>query len=126
MLLTTIPPYLTGSEACAQESASNLMLQIDIKDPLMMSSRWVIAGEALHGAVRSRYRRRGIAKHDLRRKKASWAAIFIRRGRMLSSCLCFAIKAASTPLVCMGAPSRVASSLALTVKRRPALAQHLL
>ena len=85
VLLTPIPPHLTGSEACVHEFASNLMLHIDVKDPLMMLSRRVSAGEELQGEVRNRYRRRGIAKHDLRRKKASWAAIFISRGRTLSS-----------------------------------------
>jgi hypothetical protein len=61
------------------------MLQIDVKAPLMMSSRRMVPGDELQGAVRSRYRRRGTAKHDLKRKKASCAAIFISRGRTLSN-----------------------------------------
>ena len=54
VLLTPIPPHLTGREACAQESTSSLMLQIDVKAPFMMSSRRVVPGDELQGAVRSR------------------------------------------------------------------------
>ncbi len=55
MLLTPIPPYLTGREACAQESMPNLMLQIEVRAPLVTSSRRVVPGEHLQGAERSRY-----------------------------------------------------------------------
>src|SRR6267154_860086 len=71
VLLTPIPPHLTGREACSHESAVSLTLHIDSRASLMTSSRRVVTEEVLHGDVRRIYNRRGTAKLLLRRKSAS-------------------------------------------------------
>jgi hypothetical protein len=79
--LTPIPPHLTGSEACTQDPSSSLTLHNDDTASLRTLSKWIVSDEVLHGAVRSRYWRRGIAKQLLRRKNASCAAILDSLGR---------------------------------------------
>jgi len=67
VLLTPMPPHLTGREACVQESELSLTLQIEARASLMTSSKDAVSGEEEQGDVRSRYRRCGIAKLFLRR-----------------------------------------------------------
>jgi len=71
VLLTPMPPHLTGREACAHASELNLALHIEARASLTTSLKLVVSEEELQGVMRSRYCRRGIAKLLLRRKWAS-------------------------------------------------------
>jgi hypothetical protein len=66
-LRTPVPPHLTGSDACIQESSSSFMLAMDDSAFLMTSSKRIVPGTELQGEVRSKYSRRGMAKQLLRR-----------------------------------------------------------
>lgn len=55
VLLTPMPPHLTGRLACAQESELSLALQIEARASLTTSSKLVVSVEELHGVVRRRY-----------------------------------------------------------------------
>jgi len=67
VLLTPIPPHLTGREACVQESELSLTLHIEARASLTTSSKHAVSEEEEQGDVRIRYSRRGIAKLFLRR-----------------------------------------------------------
>jgi hypothetical protein len=54
VLLTPIPPHLTGRLACAHESELSLALQIEARASLMTSSKLLVSEEELHGTVRKR------------------------------------------------------------------------
>jgi len=44
-LRTPVPPHLTGSDACVQESSSSFMLAMDDSALLMTSSKRIVPGE---------------------------------------------------------------------------------
>jgi len=85
VLLTPMPPHLTGSEACAQDSSSILMLQMDESASLITMSRRPVSGEEQQGAVRRRYCSRGTARLLLSKKNSSCAAILVSHGRTFFS-----------------------------------------